>query len=92
MIGAGRKLLITGGGGFLGAWIIRRLTDLGFAIRIFELTENRQLLRTIAGDVVNQRCAGRQKIARSRHGESFMTHPSPYVIRPYARFLRYNRC
>ncbi len=47
--GTGRRVLVTGGGGFLGAWIIRRLTGLGFAVRIFDLAADRRLLRSIAG-------------------------------------------
>lgn len=43
-------ILVTGGNGFLGAWIIRRLCAHGFPVRVFDLVENRKLLELIAGD------------------------------------------
>jgi UDP-glucose 4-epimerase len=41
-------ILVTGGGGFLGAWIIRRLTADGERVRVFDRHEDRRLLRLIA--------------------------------------------
>lgn len=43
------KILITGGGGFLGAWIVRRLIARGIALRIFDANVNRQLMRELVG-------------------------------------------
>ena len=43
------NLLVTGGGGFLGAWIVKRLSGAGHRIRILEASANRQLLNDIAG-------------------------------------------
>lgn len=43
-------ILVTGGGGFLGAWIIRRLNARGLPVRVFDLAEDRRLVRMIAGD------------------------------------------
>jgi UDP-glucose 4-epimerase len=43
------KVLITGGAGFLGAWICRRLSRRGDAIRIFDRAENRATIAAIAG-------------------------------------------
>jgi UDP-glucose 4-epimerase len=45
-------VLITGGGGFLGAWLARRLAAAGHGIRIFDAREDRTLLRDIAGSQV----------------------------------------
>jgi UDP-glucose 4-epimerase len=45
-------VLITGGGGFLGAWLTRRLAAAGHGIRIFDAREDRTLLRDIAGSQV----------------------------------------
>jgi nucleoside-diphosphate-sugar epimerase len=45
-------VLITGGGGFLGAWLVRRLAAAGYGIRIFDAREDRTLLRDIAGSEV----------------------------------------
>ena len=45
-------VLITGGGGFLGAWLARRLAAAGYGIRIFDAREDRTLLRDIAGSQV----------------------------------------
>lgn len=52
--GGGQRILMTGGGGFLGAWIIRRLCDLGFSIRVFDLDRDRALAGAIAGDVIDE--------------------------------------
>lgn len=45
-------VLITGGGGFLGAWLARRLAAAGYGIRIFDAREDRTLLRDIAGSQI----------------------------------------
>jgi UDP-glucose 4-epimerase len=36
------KVLVTGGGGFLGAWTIRRLAARGMARRVFDQCHDRQ--------------------------------------------------
>ncbi|MEZ5668995.1 MAG: SDR family oxidoreductase [Alphaproteobacteria bacterium] len=46
------KVLITGGGGFIGAWLARRLAGMGAAIRVFDLKDDRRLVRAVAGDAV----------------------------------------
>jgi UDP-glucose 4-epimerase len=43
------QVLVTGGGGFLGAWLIKRLAAAGHGIRIFDASQDRTLLRDIAG-------------------------------------------
>lgn len=43
------RVLITGGAGFLGAWIARRLIRGGHEVRIFDRTPNPALLGEIAG-------------------------------------------
>lgn len=43
------RVLITGGKGFLGAWIVRRLAARGFDLRIFDLADDRSLISAIAG-------------------------------------------
>lgn len=50
------KVLITGGAGFLGAWICRRLAHRGDALRIFDRTENRATIAAIAGAEVAAAC------------------------------------
>lgn len=42
-------VLITGGGGFLGAWIIRRLAARGIELRVFDRRDDRGIVRAIAG-------------------------------------------
>lgn len=42
-------ILITGGGGFLGAWAIRRFLARGLSVRIFDSRDDRSLVREIAG-------------------------------------------
>ncbi|MDO8285030.1 MAG: NAD-dependent epimerase/dehydratase [Rhodoferax sp.] len=49
-----KRVLVTGGSGFLGAWIIRRLTARGIGVRVFDIHANRQTVAAIAGDVAHQ--------------------------------------
>lgn len=42
-------ILITGGGGFLGAWVTWRLRRRGLPVRIFDVHENRSLVGQILG-------------------------------------------
>lgn len=43
------KILVTGGSGFIGAWIIRRLLVAGHEVRVFDINQDRTLVRSIAG-------------------------------------------
>ena len=45
-----KKVLITGGGGFLGAWILRLLHSQGILARIFELKDDRRHIEMIAAE------------------------------------------
>ena len=49
-----KRVLITGGSGFLGAWIIRRLNARGLEARVFDIHDRRQTVAAIAGDVAHQ--------------------------------------
>jgi nucleoside-diphosphate-sugar epimerase len=42
------KVLVTGGSGFLGAWIVKRLAKSGHQIRIFDVAANKALVAEIA--------------------------------------------
>lgn len=46
------QVLVTGGGGFVGAWIIRRLAARGCRIRVLETHAHRGLVEEIAGAAV----------------------------------------
>lgn len=48
------RILICGGGGFLGGWIVRQLAEQGHAIRIFDRSSERRIVREIAGAVADQ--------------------------------------
>lgn len=43
------KVLITGGGGFIGAWIAKGLLEVGCSVRVFDLIDQRRIMRLIAG-------------------------------------------
>ncbi len=43
------KVVITGGGGFLGAWILRRLLDEGHEVRVFDRVADRRIVRDLIG-------------------------------------------
>lgn len=47
------RILLTGGGGFLGAWVARRLTRGNVAVRVFERHSDRTLVRAIAGEAAD---------------------------------------
>jgi UDP-glucose 4-epimerase len=42
------RVLVTGGSGFLGAWIMRRLLDRGLSVRAFDLRADSRLLEVLA--------------------------------------------
>ena len=44
-----KRVLVTGGSGFLGAWIIRRLLASGIAPRVFDISANRGIVTEIVG-------------------------------------------
>jgi len=46
------RILLTGGSGFIGAWIVRRLARRGIDVRVFDINSNRSTVAEIAGDVV----------------------------------------
>lgn len=47
------RVLITGGGGFIGAWIVRRLLAAGDQVRILDAKVDRTILREIVGPAAN---------------------------------------
>ena len=48
------RALVTGGGGFIGAWIARRLTRQGIAVRVFDLGTDRSTARGILGSAADE--------------------------------------
>lgn len=44
-----RRVLVTGGAGFIGAWIAGALADRGWSVRVFDMTEDRRVPRQLLG-------------------------------------------
>jgi nucleoside-diphosphate-sugar epimerase len=49
------QVLVTGGSGFIGAWLIKRLLAAGHRIRIFDASTDRKLVHDIAGPSVAEK-------------------------------------
>ncbi|WP_137895798.1 NAD-dependent epimerase/dehydratase family protein [Ramlibacter sp. 2FC] len=49
-----KQVLVTGGSGFLGAWIIRRLARRGIAARVFDISAERRIVAEVAGHALAQ--------------------------------------
>ena len=47
------RVLLTGGGGFLGAWIVKLLNARGIAVRVFELKEDHYQIESIAPEAAD---------------------------------------
>ena len=48
------RVLVTGGAGFLGGWILKALKAQAHEVRIFDRTSDRRILREIVGDEAEQ--------------------------------------
>lgn len=53
------NVLVTGGKGFLGAWIIKQLAAAGHSARVFDVAEDRRLVAAIAGERAANQCEWR---------------------------------
>ncbi|MEO6322648.1 MAG: NAD(P)-dependent oxidoreductase, partial [Polaromonas sp.] len=75
-----KPVLITGGSGFLGAWIIRRLTARGMEVRVLDIHDRRQTVASIAGDMAHQLdwrvgdIADGQAVSQAMHGCGGVIH------------------
>ena len=73
-------VLITGGGGFLGGWVVRRLFAQGIDLRVFDRASDRRLVREIAGsdaDNIDWRTgdvSNPDHVMESAEGCSFIIH------------------
>lgn len=47
------RVLVTGGGGFIGGWIMRRLMARGIGVRVLDLKDDRRVAREILGAAVD---------------------------------------
>jgi len=48
------RVLVTGGGGFLGAFVVKRMLARGAEVRVLDVTDNRTLCRFINGDAADK--------------------------------------
>lgn len=48
------RVLVTGGGGFLGAWMVKRLLARGAEVRVLDVTPERRTVREIAGPAADR--------------------------------------
>lgn len=73
-------VLITGGAGFLGAWLIKRLALHDIKVRVFDRHDNRDVVRSIAGDVADSLqwqvgdVADTDAVRRAAQGCDFAVH------------------
>jgi nucleoside-diphosphate-sugar epimerase len=48
------KVLLTGGSGFIGAWIVKALVGAGHEVRIFDQRDDRTIVRQVAGGAADE--------------------------------------
>ena len=74
------SILITGGGGFLGAWIIRRLHARGIDVRVFDCSDDRTVAHEIVGNFAAKLdwrtgdIASQEDVIRASEGCDFVIH------------------
>lgn len=69
-----KNVLVTGGSGFLGAWIVRRLSARGIQARVFDIQDKRDTAAAIVGDAMARQLDWRVgDIRRADHVHKAMT-------------------
>ena len=74
------SIFITGGGGFLGAWIIRRLNARGIDVRVFDRSEDRTLTQEIVGAAATKLdwrvgdISSKEDVKKASQGCDFVIH------------------
>ena len=74
------SIFITGGGGFLGAWIIRRLNARGIDVRVFDRSQDRTLTQEIVGAAATKLdwrvgdISSKEDVKKASQGCDFVIH------------------
>jgi nucleoside-diphosphate-sugar epimerase len=74
------RVLVTGGGGFIAAWIMKRLFARGAELRVFDVKDDRRIAREVLGAAADSLewqtgdIASGRDVARAAEGADLLIH------------------